>query len=81
MAVAQCAISTATWIGIAFRERNNFLEIGAEEKSIQCQPLRYSPKANGARLQNHNVRWNLLERATGVYEQEREPDIKVKIFT
>ena len=31
MAVAQCAISTATWVGIAFRERNNFLEIGAEK--------------------------------------------------
>jgi len=81
MAVAQCAISTATWVGIAFRERNNFLEIGAEEKSIQSQPLRYSLKANGAPMQNHNVRWNLLERATGVYEQEREPDIKVKSLT
>jgi hypothetical protein len=23
------------------------------------------------------MKWNLLERATGVYEQERNPDIKV----
>jgi hypothetical protein len=38
------AISTATWIGIAFQERKNFLEIRAEEKSIQ------SPFAESKRL-------------------------------